>query len=81
MEATQEFGHHNCLPRLRNRLFIKSIQMFLGVVVILDPADQELHHTMLDTDINGSSHTNLAPMPGALQNPRWVGSQRTISAM
>ena len=37
-------------------------------------------HTRSFPELEGSSHTPPAPRPEASQNPRWVGSRRTISA-
>ena len=36
-EAIQEVGCRNCPPRLINLLFLKSVQLYLGVVGMSDP--------------------------------------------
>ena len=47
-------------------------------VLALQAASQPTH--LAEIVLAGSSHTPPAPRPDASQNPRWVGSRRTISA-
>ena len=37
VEVIQEVGCRNCPPRLINLLFLKSVQLYLGVVGMSDP--------------------------------------------
>ena len=41
---------------------------------------QGWRHARSFPELDGSSHKPPAPSPEASQNPRWVGSRRTISA-